>query len=80
MKAMRFISIFSLAAAFCLFSGLSVNTASAEPIEISYANLFPPTHIQSKLPESWCNLLSRRNPFEGIEDLQWGFGRHCRYG
>jgi TRAP-type C4-dicarboxylate transport system substrate-binding protein len=47
-------------AAFCLFSGLSINTASAEPIEISYANLFPPTHIQSKLPESWCKEVEKR--------------------
>ncbi len=60
MKAMRSIGIFSLLAAFCLLSVLSVNTASAEPIEISYANLFPPTHIQSQLPESWCKEVEKR--------------------
>ncbi|MBW2410175.1 MAG: C4-dicarboxylate ABC transporter substrate-binding protein, partial [Deltaproteobacteria bacterium] len=61
MKRIRFICIFSLLAAFCVFSGLSVNAVSAAPIEISYANLFPPTHIQSKLPESWCKEVEKRS-------------------
>ena len=52
--------ICSLVAAFCLFFGFSVNITSAEPIELSYANMFPPTHIQSKLPESWCKEVEKR--------------------
>ena len=32
----------------------------AEIIELSYANLFPPTHIQSQLPESWCKEVEKR--------------------
>jgi TRAP-type C4-dicarboxylate transport system substrate-binding protein len=47
-------------AALGLLFGLSVNTTSAEPIELSYANMFPPTHIQSKLPESWCKEVEKR--------------------
>ena len=60
MKTFRIVNIFIIVALFCIFFGLSVNTTSAEPIELSYANMFPPTHIQSKLPESWCKEVERR--------------------
>ena len=28
--------------------------AVAKTIKLTYSNFFPPTHIQSKLAESWC--------------------------
>jgi TRAP-type C4-dicarboxylate transport system substrate-binding protein len=60
MKLVGIIRICCLVAAFCLVFGLSVNTTAAETIELSYANMFPPTHIQSKLPESWCKEVEKR--------------------
>jgi TRAP-type C4-dicarboxylate transport system substrate-binding protein len=60
MKIVGIIRICCLVAAFCLAIGLSVNTTAAETIELSYANMFPPTHIQSKLPESWCKEVEKR--------------------
>ena len=60
MKVKRLIGILFVASTFCLFIGLSANSSSAEPIELSYANMFPPTHIQSKLPESWCKEIEKR--------------------
>jgi TRAP-type C4-dicarboxylate transport system substrate-binding protein len=60
MQARRLIVLFCLAAALCLFFVPFGNAASEKPIEISYANFFPPTHIQSKLPESWCREVEKR--------------------
>jgi TRAP-type C4-dicarboxylate transport system substrate-binding protein len=37
---------------FCICSLFTV-TASAKT-QFTYANFFPPTHIQSQLAESWC--------------------------
>jgi TRAP-type C4-dicarboxylate transport system substrate-binding protein len=45
---------------FCLFQGCSKDTGTAEVIELSYANQFPPTHIQSKLAEAWCREVEKR--------------------
>ncbi|HCY85298.1 MAG TPA: C4-dicarboxylate ABC transporter substrate-binding protein, partial [Desulfobacteraceae bacterium] len=28
--------------------------------KLSYANFFPPTHIQSQLAESWCKEVEKR--------------------
>jgi TRAP-type C4-dicarboxylate transport system substrate-binding protein len=42
------------------FLGIGNHTASAKTIELSYACIFPPTHIQSQLPESWCKELEKR--------------------
>ena len=51
--------ILLLAAGFSLV--MSAGPASADDvIELSYANMFPPTHIQSKLPESWCREVEKR--------------------
>lgn len=60
MQARRLIVLFCLASALCLFFAPFGNAASEKPIEISFANLFPPTHIQSKLPESWCREVEKR--------------------
>ena len=34
--------------------------AQAAPIKLTYSNFFPPTHIQSKLAESWCKEVEKR--------------------
>ncbi len=44
----------------CIFPGFPTNTSAAEVIELSYANIFPPTHVQSKLPEAWCKEVEKR--------------------
>lgn len=33
---------------------------AAAPIKLTYSNFFPPTHIQSKLAESWCKEVEKR--------------------
>jgi TRAP-type C4-dicarboxylate transport system substrate-binding protein len=45
---------------FLLFSKFAANVFGAEVIELSYANVFPPTHIHSKLPEAWCREIEKR--------------------
>ena len=35
-------------------------TAQAKPIELSYANFFPPTHIQAELGASWAKEIEKR--------------------
>jgi len=60
MKASRWVVLFCVASALCLFFVPFGNAASEKPIELSYANFFPPTHIQSQLPESWCREVEKR--------------------
>ncbi|MGD2125488.1 MAG: TRAP transporter substrate-binding protein [Desulfobacteraceae bacterium] len=36
------------------------NIAQAKAIELTYANFFPPTHIQAKLGESWAKEVEKR--------------------
>ncbi|MBU0970952.1 MAG: TRAP transporter substrate-binding protein [Proteobacteria bacterium] len=43
---------------FCLCALFAV-TASAKT-QLTYANFFPPTHIQSQLAESWCKEVEKR--------------------
>ncbi|MCP3942780.1 MAG: TRAP transporter substrate-binding protein [Desulfobacteraceae bacterium] len=43
---------------FCICSLFTVN-ASAKT-QLTYANFFPPTHIQSQLAESWCKEVEKR--------------------
>lgn len=43
---------------FCICSLFTV-TASAKT-QLTYANFFPPTHIQSQLAESWCKEVEKR--------------------
>jgi len=44
----------------CLFWGILTDINAAEIIELSYTNHFPPTHIQSKLAEAWCEEVEKR--------------------
>ena len=53
---------FTLIAVFTasVFFGVGANISSAKPIELTYTNFFPPTHVQSQLPESWCKEVEKR--------------------
>ncbi len=45
----------------CLsFFLLSTPVTHAGTIKLTYSNFFPPTHIQSKLAESWCREVEKR--------------------
>ncbi|MBF0229932.1 MAG: TRAP transporter substrate-binding protein [Desulfamplus sp.] len=56
--------IFSLTVAAILISGfigLFTQTAkAADPVKLTYANFFPPVHVQSQLAESWCKEVEKR--------------------
>lgn len=58
-KGHGFITIFMVFTV-VVFFGLGANISLAKPIELTYANFFPPTHIQSQLPESWCKEVEKR--------------------
>lgn len=60
MKVIRFSLVFCLALAFGISFLCGVNTAQAKAIELSYANFFPPTHIQAKLGDSWAKEIEKR--------------------
>lgn len=40
--------------------------AHAKTIRLTYSNFFPPTHIQSKLAESWCKEVEKRTQGEVV--------------
>jgi TRAP-type C4-dicarboxylate transport system substrate-binding protein len=48
---------FAGGASLCLGVG---NALAASPIKLTYSNFFPPTHVQSKLAESWCKEVESR--------------------
>ena len=61
MKKKNLIAVFVMSLfivpAFCL----SFTTgAAAKTVKLTYSNFFPPTHIQSKLAESWCREVEKR--------------------
>ena len=60
-----------LAACVCVVFtfGFSQTATSAE---LTYANFFPPTHIQSKLAEEWCNEVGKRT--NGDVTVKYFFG------
>jgi len=54
---------FMLVWAFCLaaaWTAAGAAPAAAGPIKLTYSNFFPPTHIQSRLAESWCREVEKR--------------------
>ena len=61
---MRFRNLMTLvsmvAVACCGGIFLTSATAADKPIELTYACMFPPTHIQSILPETWCKEVEKR--------------------
>ena len=60
MKVIRFSLVFCLAVTFGMSFLCGVNIAQAKTIELSYANFFPPTHIQGKLGASWAKEIEKR--------------------
>ena len=58
-KSLSFFTPFVVLTVF-IFFGFGTEVSLAKPIELNYANFFPPTHIQSKLPESWCKEVEKR--------------------
>lgn len=59
MKNKFFSAVLSLAVVPVFLFG-SATIASAKAVELTYANFFPPFHIQSKLAESWCREVETR--------------------
>ena len=47
--------------------------AVAKPIKLTYSNFFPPTHIQSKLAEQWCQEVEKRT--EGQVKVEYFAGQ-----
>ncbi|ACN16573.1 TRAP-type C4-dicarboxylate transport system, periplasmic component [Desulforapulum autotrophicum HRM2] len=45
-----------LLSAFSVLSG----SASAKEVNLTYSNFFPPSHVQSKLAQSWCEAVEKR--------------------
>ncbi|CCK79910.1 TRAP transporter substrate-binding protein [Desulfobacula toluolica] len=43
---------------FCAFFFSSI--LYAKPIKLTYSNFFPPTHVQSKLAQGWCDEVKKR--------------------
>jgi len=60
MKMVRWFFIFFLVMTLGVCFLFNGRTAYAEPIELRYANLFPPTHIHSKVFEAWGNEIEKR--------------------
>ena len=60
MKAMGRVSILLLVIGVGVFFLYCPHTVQAETIQITYANFFPPTHIQAKLGDSWAKEVEKR--------------------
>jgi len=57
------IRLFSICTIACLSLAIlsfGAYTAAAGPVKLTYSNFFPPTHIQSKLAEAWCQEVEKR--------------------
>lgn len=53
--------VFCLVLALSAFFLLDTNRVQAKAIEFTFANFFPPTHIQSQLNESWAKEVEKRS-------------------
>jgi TRAP-type C4-dicarboxylate transport system substrate-binding protein len=60
MKAKKWSLVFCLVFAFGAFFVFGAGTVQAAAIQLSYANFFPPTHIQAKLGASWAKEIEKR--------------------
>jgi len=56
MKMFKSLWIIPLFLTVCFFS----STLSAKTITLTYSSFFPPTHIQSKLSQQWCDEVEKR--------------------
>ena len=66
---------FTCAMVLAIFSFMAIMpaTAPAKTVKLTYSNFFPPTHIQSKLPEAWCKEVEKRT--EGRVKVQYHAGQ-----
>ncbi|MBF0234440.1 MAG: TRAP transporter substrate-binding protein [Desulfamplus sp.] len=60
MRVRKLIVLLSLAMVPVLFGNFTSTVKAADPIKMTYANFFPPVHVQSKLAESWCQEVEKR--------------------
>lgn len=60
MRVRRLIAILSLAIVPFLFGGSAAIVCAEDTVKLTYANFFPPFHVQSKLAESWCQEVEKR--------------------
>ena len=60
MKMRKLSLVLCVVLGFGVFALFCVPTAQAKPIELSYSNFFPPTHIQGKLGDSWAKEIEKR--------------------
>ncbi len=59
MKTKVFLAVWILCLT-TLFFAAGASNAEAKTYKLTYSNFFPPTHIQSKLAESWCKEIQKR--------------------
>ena len=59
MRKMGFGLLLILSACLVLSAG-GPTAALADTITLTYSNFFPPSHVQSKLAESWCREVEKR--------------------
>ena len=55
-KLTGFFWLFTMVCGLLFFS----SSLYAETIKLNYSNFFPPTHVQSKLAQSWCDEVKKR--------------------
>ena len=61
MRFKNLVTVLSMLALVCSGAIFFTHASAAEePIELTYACMFPPTHIQSILPETWCKEVEKR--------------------
>ena len=56
-------NLFSMLIVACLglaIISIGVSQVAAGPVKLTYSNFFPPTHIQSKLADAWCQEVEKR--------------------
>lgn len=60
MKKKSWPLVFILSVTFGVFLTMQTPVFAADPIQLSFANLFPPTHLHSKTYEAWGNEIEKR--------------------
>jgi TRAP-type C4-dicarboxylate transport system substrate-binding protein len=60
MRTKRWVFVIGLVFIFGAFTAISGRPVMAADIELSYANFFPPTHIQGKLGDEWGKEIEKR--------------------
>ncbi len=60
MRAKQLIIILCLTLLPTLLGGFTLKVSAADTVKMTYANFFPPVHVQSQLAESWCREVEKR--------------------